>query len=291
MSSPTSPTGTLSAGTRSAGTRPPGTRSAGARSAGARSAGTRPIGALRRLSAATAIGALVGLPLAVHASATNPASVTFTGGTVGDLCESKPDVARISVQAEQKVRLTNQIGLDATLNIDGSAGSTVTDGETVEVQFHRGPVTLEMVPDCAPDLEKSFEQLTVEVKQNPADARPSAPATAPRPSTKPSVTSPSGGHGPDNGSPPLPPAAGEPLFSEAAIPGADASAGVNLDSPVTVVHPGRSPNGQNLAGDTGRVDKRLIGLLAIIAIVCVVGVSAGAIRAIITQRATWVEFA
>jgi hypothetical protein len=281
MSSPTSPTGTRPAGTRSAETRPAETRPAG----------TRPIGALRRLSAATAIGALVGLPLAVHASATGPASVTFTGGSAGDLCESKPDVAQISVQAEQKVRLTNQIGLDATLNIDGSAGSTVTDGETVEVQFHRGPVTLGMVPDCPPGLEQRFEQLTVEVRQNPADARPSAPATTPRPSTKPSATSPSGGHGPDNGSPPLPPAAGEPLFSEAATPGADASAGVNLDAPVTVVHPSRSPNGQSLAGDTGRVDKRLIGLLAIIAIVCVVGVSAGAIRAIITQRATWVEFA
>ena len=45
----------------------------------------------------------------------------------------------------------------------------------------------------------------------------------------------------------------------------------------------------NLAGS--RQDSGPIGLLAIIAAVCVVGVSAGAIRAIISQRASRAEFA
>ena len=261
---------------------------------------TRTTGLARLLSATAAtaaIGALVGLPLAASASAAQPASVTFTGGGLGLLlCGSKPDTSRISVPAEQKVRLTNQLGIDATLNIDGTANTSVANGETVEVQFHRGPVSIGMVPDCPLNLNPKYEQLTVDVNQNRAVAPPVAVNSSPaRPSPKPSTSAPVAGGGPvrgtQDGSPPVPPSPGTTLFSELPMPGAEPTTGVNLESPATVVHPGRSPRGQKLAGDTGPVDKGPIGLLAIIATVCVVGVSAGAIRAIITQRATRTEFA
>jgi len=257
---------------------------------------TRTTEFVRRLYATAAIGALVGLPLAMPASAADPASVTFSGGGLGLLlCGSKPDTSRISVPAEQKVRLTNQLGVGATLNIDGSANSSVANGETVEVQFHRGPVSIGMVPDCPLNLNPTYEQLTVDVRQNTAVAPAPVGSTASRPSAKPSTTAPSAGSGPtrgaQDGSPPVPPAPGATLFTEPTVPGAEATPGANLESPATVVHPGRSPKGQKLAGDTGPVDKGPIGLLAIIATVCVVGVSAGAIRAIITQRATRTEFA
>ncbi|HEX6683994.1 MAG TPA: hypothetical protein VF062_14415 [Candidatus Limnocylindrales bacterium] len=267
-----------------------------------RPSGTGPARTLRRLATVAALGALVGLPLAaLPASATDPASVTFSGGGLGLLlCGSKPDTSRITVPAEQRVRLTNNLGLNATLNIDGSANSTVANGETVEVQFHRGPVAIGMVPDCALNLNPKFEQLTVEVSTPaaaaPAPARSTSAAAAPRPSpSKPSAAGAAAAagsaRGGQDGSPPVPPAPGDPLFSEPAVPGVDPSAGVNLESPATVVHAGRSPQGQKLAGSTGPVDKGPIGLLAIIATVCVVGVSVGAIRAIITQRATRAEFA
>lgn len=252
----------------------------------------------RRLSATAAIGALLGLPLAMPASAADPSIVTFTGGGLGMLlCGSKPDTSWISVPAEQRVRLTNELGIDATLNIDGSANSAVANGETVEIQFHRGPVTIGMVPDCPLNLNPTYEQLTVDVQSNSA-VDPAVGTTAPRPSAK-SSTKPSTNPSPANagpirggadGSPPVPSASGTPLFSDPALPGADSSAGANLDPPATVVT-GRGARGQKLAGDTGPVDKGPIGLLAIIATVCVVGVSAGAIRAIITQRATRTEFA
>jgi hypothetical protein len=257
---------------------------------------TRTTGIVRRLAAAAAMGALVGLPLALPASATDPASVTFTGGGLGLLlCGSKPDTSRISVPAEQKVRLTNQLGIDATLNIDGSANSSVANGETVEVQFHRGPVSIGMVPDCPLNLNGSYEQLTVDVRHNAPAAAPVATRPAAAPSTRPSNSNSAAGASPSRGAPDgfqtAPPTPGAPLFSDPAIAGVEPSAGATRESSATVVHPGRSPRAQGLAGDTGPVDKGPIGLLAIIATVCVVGVSAGAIRAIITQRATRTEFA
>jgi len=197
----------------------------------------RTTGIVRRLSAAVAIGALAGLPLAIPASAVDPASVTFTGGGIRlPLCESRPDGSRISVPGEKKVRLTSRLGIDAR-NAHTAASSR----------------------------------------------------------TKPSTgTAPAGG-GParnaKDGTPPVPGASGATPFSDPVMPGVEHSPGAILESPVTVVHPGRSPRGQGLAGDTGPVDKGSMGLLAIIATVCVVGVSAGAIRAIITQRATRTGFA
>jgi hypothetical protein len=256
---------------------------------------TRTTEFVRRLSATAAISALVGLPLAMPASAADPASVTFSGGGLGLLlCGSKPDTSRISVPAEQKVRLTNQLGIDATLNIDGAANSAVANGETVEVQFHRGPVSIGMVPDCPLNLNPTYEQLTVDVKQNTAAAPAPVTSGQSRPSAKPSTAAPAGGgpvRGAVDGSPPVPPAPGASLFSDPTLPGAEPSGVATVESPATVVHPGRSPKGQTLAGETGPVDKGPIGLLAIIATVCVVGVSVGAIRAIITQRATRTEFA
>ena len=51
-----------------------------------------------------------------------------------------------------------------------------------------------------------------------------------------------------------------------------------------------TPNATMVGSDTP-TDKDLIGLLAIIATVCVVGISVGAIRAIVGQRASRAEFA
>lgn len=140
----------------------------------------------RRLAALAVLGALVGLPLAATpALAQDPgAQVTFKGGGLGLLlCGSQPDVPQINVGAESKVRLTNGLGLNATLKIDGAASATVASGETVEVQFHRGPVAIGMEPDCTLNLNQDFQQLTVEVAAAaPAPARTS---TAPKPANKP----------------------------------------------------------------------------------------------------------
>lgn len=247
----------------------------------------------RRLAALALLGALAGMPFAATpAAALQPAGtqVTFNGGGLGLLlCGSRPEVPKITVGAESKVRLTNGLGLGATLTIDGSTSGSVASGETVEVQFHRGPVSIGMEPDCALNLNRDFEPLTVEVTPAtavPAPAR-SNPAARPQPRPAGPPPNPSAPGGP--GAPAPPESSLFPDIDELAL-GGGPDDGATLPSQATVVNPDGSP-AQRLASDTGPVDKGPIGLLAIIAAVCVVGVSAGAVRAIITQRTTRAEYA
>lgn len=250
-----------------------------------------------RLAGVALLGALVGMPFAAQpsAAAQQPAGpqVTFSGGGLGLLlCGSRPDIPQITVGAESKVRLTNGLGLAATLKIDGSVSATVANGETVEVQFHRGPVAIGMEPDCALNLNQDFEQLTVEVTPTRTAPAPAQTGSAGLPNSRPSTAAPTtGASTPDDPQAPAPPS-GDVFPDPTGLPldGSKAVAGASLKSPATVVNPDGSP-AQRLASGTGPVDKGPIGLLAIIATVCVVGVSVGAIRAIITQRATRAEFA
>ncbi|GAA2351236.1 hypothetical protein Cme02nite_24510 [Catellatospora methionotrophica] len=272
----------------------------------------------RRAAAFAAAGLLAGLPLlgAGQAMAAEPEAapgVSFDGGGLGLLlCGSKPATAKITVPAESKVRLTNGLGQGATLQIDGKDSAAVADGETVEVQFHRGPVKVAMVPECLLNLNPTFEPLTVDVVNRSTSTPPSSgnsgggqgsgSTPSKKPSAKPSPTKgasqSSGGNrqtspagSPDNTDETVdvPDPSGAPLFEEPPVAGADGEPA-----------PEESPNG-SVVGSSNKIetrdaklvssDKGPIGLLAIIATVCVVGVAAGAIRAIIAQRATRAEFA
>jgi hypothetical protein len=112
--------------------------------------------------------------------------------------------------------------------------------------------------------------------------------SAPRASTPPPAANPQQSA---STSPPALPS--DPLFPDDltdAGAGTPAPEGDTLNTPPAIVVGADGNQTQRLAVDTP-LDKGPIGLLAIIATVCVVGVTAGAIRAIITQRATRVEFA
>lgn len=262
----------------------------------------------RRAAAFAAAGLLAGLPLlgAHPAAAAEPEAapgVSFSGGGLGLLlCGSKPATAKITVAAEAKVRLTNGLGQGATLQIDGKDSAAVPDGETVEVQFHRGPVKVAMVPECLLNLNPTFEPLTVEVVskattaptgggQTPGAAPSKKPTSKPspkpadRPGRQPQPSA--DANTPDSVAVPEVPEPSETLFTEPTD---------GVDEPAVAESPSVSlvgPGGQKMdpAASTSSPDKGPIGLLAIIATVCVVGVSAGAIRAIIAQRATRAEFA
>jgi hypothetical protein len=149
-----------------------------------------------------------------------------------------------------------------------------------------------MVPDCLLNLggNGSYEPVTVNVNRSSAPSTGGSktavkPRTTPKPKPSPSV-------------------------SAAALPTDDPSVAADdtqlfsVDpetSDPSVVAGGSSDSGLG-SGDTDTVttggsfpdtptDKGPIGLLAIIATVCVVGVSVGAIRAIVGQRASRAEFA
>src|SRR5678815_3662196 len=85
----------------------------------------------------------------------------FNGGGSGVLlCGSQPSRSQISVPEETTVRFSNALKSDAQLTLNGTPTATVPRGESVEVVFHRGPVTVAMVPDCSHNLSDA-KTLTV----------------------------------------------------------------------------------------------------------------------------------
>lgn len=256
---------------------------------------------------------LISLPLLSSAAVAGPEAtpqVEFGGGGLGLLlCGSKPNLETISVPAQSKVIFVNNLGQNAMLQIDGESGGGVGNGEAVEVQFHRGPVAVAMVPECLLNLTGDFKPVTVQVTAQRTATATTTRVSSPRPPAAASTTgtptnSPKPKKSRQTGA--TAPSAGDPTAQRDQRDQRDPSE-PTLNDDILTIDPdeNESPKSQattigpikNLDGTDARAisgatrDKGPIGLLAIIATVCVVGVSAGAIRAIISQRASRAEFA
>jgi hypothetical protein len=245
-----------------------------------------------RLVVTLAAGVVAGLPLlaAGPAVAATP-RIDFSGSGAGLLsCRSKPSDSDLTVPAESTVIFVNKIGDVATLRINGRNAARVSKDESTEVLFHRGTVRIEMVPDCGLTLASDIEAVSVTVAASggaasgpsttgPARPGGSSPADAAgsqssRGSHRPGVVgSPSRGR--SASASPSGPAAG----GIASPP--DAGAG---DGTATGDDEGVAAEPVSTAASSEKDGPN--GLLVVIAIVCVVGVSTGAIRAIAAQRAT-----
>lgn len=274
----------------------------------------------RRLAVAAA---LAGSPLLVGAAASaepaEPAgTVTFTGGCgllgSGLGARSSPDAEQVNLAAGSGLQFANQLGQPATLRLDGEAAADIPPGGVAEVVFHDGPVQATMQIDCL--LGEPAGTVRVEVT-------PAAPAKPARPE-QPAAGSDPGGSSAGAGSssatePGGPPTGGWWSDAPAAPPPGEGVAGepapADLPRGATAPEGGLSPrwglatepssgggsstdpaNVDRQAADGGRVAGELsrtsgsapddgpIGLLALVATVCVAGVSAGAIRAIVSLR-------
>jgi hypothetical protein len=236
--------------------------------------------------------------------------VTFSGGgLLGLSCAAEPSTASVTIRAETTLRVVNRTGHRATLLLDGSARGEVAKGGAAEVLFHRGPVRLALKPHCVLAEQKTV-RVQVVTPPPPADE----PATGP---ARPGITTgdrPSGGaatggsataggstagrgSGGDGAAQPGRQPAGAREEDPALIPGADAAAedpdltgaGTSVgESPpqVNVADPGADLAAEPIGSMAPISEDGPIGLLAIIAIVCVLGVSVGAMRAILSQRAS-----
>lgn len=216
--------------------------------------------------------------------------VVFSGdrGLLGVSCEANPSASTVTVPAETTLRVVNRTGYRAKLLIDGAAQGEIEDGGAAPVVFHRGPVRLGLKPSCmladeaAVRVEVVAAPRTTAPGTKPGTSAPGRPAaggtrtqreeqpqhaasTAPDASPSPAEVSPEPGLPVDDGGDS---AAAVDTVDETTDTGTEGAAAEALSS----VQPVR---------ETGP-----IGLLALIATVCVVGVLAGAIRAIIAQRAT-----
>jgi hypothetical protein len=234
---------------------------------------------LQRLITLVAVGTLSAAPLALSSAWADPpksddvdTTVTFTSGGPGaPACGSQPSESELTVAVEGTLRVANGMNTGAQLTIDGSPLAAVAGSESVELQFHRGPVAVAMVPDCGTATDA--QPLTVDVSERPVPGQRNVPARPQKPRHTPV---PAQGKG-TKGAPVTRPSSG----SGGVVADSTPSPASSLDTPaVTII----KPNAAAEARDNRPVDKGPIGLLAIIATVCVAGVLAGVIRATITQR-------
>jgi hypothetical protein len=278
----------------------------------------------RRLAADFGGGLLLGIPLLAAPGLTAPSlalstpqtqrPVEFSGGVDPLLCDSKPDRSSVTVKSESRLVFINNIGQGATLRIDGENGGPIADGQAVEVLFPRGPVAIAMVPDCLPNLggNGTYEPVTIRVSatrpsSSGSSGGKSAVKTWPTPGPSPAAAPPADGPTtvadgpvfslePDAGTGAVNPVA-DPAAGPAAGPAPSADSAMDpAAGPAESADPTISPGGllagtsMNPGSDTP-IDKGPIGLLTIIATVCVVGVSVGALRAIVSQHTSRVEVA
>lgn len=105
--------------------------------------------------------------------------VTFAGGGVlGLSCRSHPDIEAMTVPAESTVRVVNQTGHNANLQLGGDAKGMLPDNQSTEVVFRRGTTAVSLTPTCALGNDATPVLVT---------AQPSTPATTPDPIPNPSV--------------------------------------------------------------------------------------------------------
>jgi hypothetical protein len=240
-----------------------------------------------------ATGVVAALPLLAAAPAeAAPPRIEFSRAGLELLsCNSKPSDDRVTVAAESIVTFVNKLDEDATLRLDGRDTSRVRKDGSTDVLFHRGSVQVQLVPDCGLSLSSDFEAVMVRVE---APSRtPSLPASvtpAEPDGSSPAGSSQAGQGSRGSGSPRARNKSAAPSGSSGDADGATARASESA-SPSGAGAPGTPSGGSGLAAEplssTGGSGKNgPNGLLAITAVLCIVGVSVGAIRAIVAQRAT-----
>jgi hypothetical protein len=165
----------------------------------------------------------------------------------------------------------NATGYDATLAVDLREEGNIPDGDGASLRLKHGQHAIWLIPDCGPALSVPLV-VTVTTGEGP-DRSPAPSDESPQPEHRSGATAPRAG-----GSPAAPATPGNgprPRLQTASgsgpLPGSETAptAGSAVDSIVPI--PG------------GRSDRHRSRLLAIIAAICVFGVSSAVIRAILSQ--------
>jgi hypothetical protein len=230
------------------------------------------------LAVAATTGSLILLAGPAGAAQPTPVTITFTGtGTAPLACGSRPDVDSLVVARGQPLVLANLTGAEATIDVGATTPLTVASGDGISVKLRQGVHLLRMVPNCV--IVGEVGQTSVEVVAAPPIGPPPGGSVG----------------GPANDEPPVP--------RDQALSGADASVGPSRgDAPpgaegqattsgptaADSVGAGVDPQAGPVEATSVVIDptsnEKLARLLAIIAAICVLGVTAGIIRAIVTHR-------
>ncbi|HEU5127527.1 MAG TPA: hypothetical protein VFU12_06010 [Glycomyces sp.] len=279
-----------------------------------------------RLAAASAasmlaIGGVAGVSIAMadEPGSAGGGEIVFSGdcGALGVVApSSKPSDAQITVSEGSHVRYTNDLGTEAELHV-GDETYAIGDGSTQVFVMNRS-AEVAMVPDCR-GLFAQYDSAQVNVvdapqaeEQDDSDEGGSGPSTAELPSRGADADAGADAPGAGDGAPGSDerasggdegaasgqdgesgaaddPEAAEEEPAEAAEEGDEE---VNSFGPAPGSEEGSDEAGFSPAGDeVAAVDPKAVsdgasGLLALVAIVCLVGVSAAVMRTLLQQRAT-----
>ena len=220
--------------------------------------------------------AVVLIAPAAHAEVTP--TITFRGGRLTPLvCPSVPEPRSLSIDEGAWVNVENETGAAATKHVDNLVRPTIGAGEGRSVRLPPGTHAVRLVPDCP--AHGNLVAAVIDVRAAPpptASAGSTSGARSGSPTASlPGQPDPAGadrsGLGPPGGwPPPGPPPPGPP---PGALP-AGAPPAIVVPSvqvvPYTVENPDEDPHGGHL--------------LAMVATICVLGVTAAIIRAILAQR-------
>ena len=262
--------------------------------------------------------AAIGL-LSVPATASVP-TVEFTGGCglLATTSSSEPDKASVTTQKTSsgtaQVQIVNKINARAATvfangqpvrDADGDK-VVVSKGGSVTLPFSAGPVEIQMVPDCGLSLltlSAKHEAVTVQVQEAPQ--QPSGDQGARKPADNPGSGSQGGsgspGKQPDAGDRPQAPqdpaAKGAvPPAEDNPSPGSDedeAAVGDSIEAPVETESEAETEAESDAAAapmlPTNHSRGGATTTLALVAVVCLLGVAAAALRTIVMSRAARVS--
>lgn len=256
---------------------------------------------LAALSAAAVIaaGGAAGMSIAAadEPEAGTGNEIVFSGdcGTLGLVsASSNPDASELTVESGSQVRYTNELGTDAELHV-GDEVYDISDGSTQVFEMNRS-AEVAMVPSCN-GLFAEYGSAQVHVVESQADEDESGSEDDAQ--ELPAAGGDDGGSGSDA-------AAGS---EDGAPAGEDAAAqqGPDPDEPVQDESEAPVDEEVNSFGEPGTgdgagfepaaeeevvaVDPKAVrdganGLLALVAIICLVGVAAAVTRTLLKQRAT-----
>jgi len=241
------------------------------------------------IALATGTQVLWGLP----AWADPPPKVTFTAsGIVPVSCGTHPNVTSLSVPENTAILIANETGVKGTVVVGGNNIIDISEGDGAKITLSIGQHEIKLVPQCMVVTGTDSVAVTITAKKGGPTATPSA-ATATPPV---SIGSPSPGapttaaSAPTSSSttPGLPPtgSSGE-VGSTMSAPVTPAGGALPSGAIVASSYPSAtsSPPVEVLQADGVRLDDVVnpkdVRLLAVIATICVLGVTAAIIRSIV----------
>lgn len=211
------------------------------------------------------------------AHAADPPTATFTAiGLAPVACGSRPDVDDLAVSEGTAVVIANHTGVPAKVVVAGQTVLTIDSGTAGSLTLAAGSHQVTLVPQCVVVAHTFPLAVTVTPASSPP---PESPVEDPPPALGPAAPGGSTGEGEAGREGPAPkraPSGGVPLTS--ADPGSPSASA----SPSRRPAPGPSSVVQAEAIPwTKPEDPKGVRLLAVIATICVLGVTAAIIRSIV----------